>query len=62
MNGTSIVVLLATGWQLPQVRPLPSNVSVKNTPAPAQTSCETSPATTRGSCAHWASRSARVTD
>lgn len=58
-NCTSSVVLLSTGWQEPQVRPLPSNVSWKKTPAPAQMSWETSPATTRGSSAHSASRSTR---
>ena len=36
MKGLSMVVLLATGWQLPQVRPFPSKVSPKNTLAPAQ--------------------------
>src|SRR5215471_6161266 len=60
MNGSSMVKLLATGWQLEQVRPLPLNVSRKKTSAPAQIRLGTSPATTRGSCAQIVNRSCAV--
>jgi hypothetical protein len=36
MKGRSMVRLLAAGWQLPHVRPLPSNASRKKMSAPAQ--------------------------
>jgi hypothetical protein len=60
MNAVSSVVLFPAGWQLPQVRPLPANVSLKKMPAPAHTSADTRRATTRGSCAQAASRSSAV--
>jgi hypothetical protein len=56
----SIVVLLATGWQVPHVRPFPLKVSRKKMSAPAHTWAETSPAITRGSLAQALSRSCAV--
>ena len=56
----SIVVLFSAGWQVPQVRPLPLNVSRKKMSAPAQTCAVTRPVTTRGSCAHAARRCGTV--
>ena len=38
MNGGSIVKLLFDGWHVPQVRPLPLNVSLKNRSAPCEIS------------------------
>src|SRR5688500_2903339 len=60
MNGTSSVVLLATGWQLPHVRPFPPKVSRKKMSAPAQISLLTKPAMTRGSCMQAVSRCCAV--
>jgi hypothetical protein len=58
MNGTSIVKLLSTRWQVAHDRPLPPNCSRKNRSAPTQTSTLTTPASTRGSAAHAAARPA----
>src|SRR5262245_49034301 len=61
-NAGSMVVLLLAGWQVPQVRPSPLNVSLKKMSAPAQICCVARPVTTRGSCAHAARRSAAVSE
>ena len=47
MKAASIVKLFCAGWQVPQVRPLPLNVSRKKMSAPAQISRLTSLVTPR---------------